>query len=293
MSMESHGDLGSVEVHYRGISIEVYEDSLPSRGVRVSGNPDTTGRLVWECSALFLKWLSSDDNIALLCSPQYDKVPQKITLENVGTILDVSSGAGLVPLALSKAGAKCVLSWETALQLPHLVSNTVGTRVIPQEYYWGTDPTSLLSQYRPISFSLCSDVLYIALRDGLARHLSLTLRSLTKHVEGAVLFGFEERLLREEQEFMDSLRLPLEMICGGEGEETSSTFFSSPAPPIVVVELPVKETRLMQDEALLRKPRVLPVTEDDGSTGASMADLFWEPPPIRLFLLYSQKEMAP
>ena len=268
---------------FRGHEVVVVEEALPTR--KGDSDPDTTGRLVWECSSLFLKWLSSDDHFAQLCgSPS--------TPFSDACILDLSSGAGLVPLALCKGGVSKVLSWETASQLRHLRANTAGTPIHTSVYYWGEDPAPLLAECGTptLTCALCSDVLYIALRDGLHRHLSVTLRALTRHLqkEGAILFGFEERLIREEGEFMHSLTLPLEPWVGDSespsGEEGVSVavsgFAALGALPIKVVELPVGDTQLTREDTLQRKG-----VGEEGGEGAANLDIFWEPPPIRLFLL--------
>lgn len=282
---------------FRGHQIVVTEEALPSRSNDL--DPDTTGRLVWECSSLFLKWLSKDEHFAQLCGG--GSPPPPFTDAH---ILDLSSGAGLVPLALSKAGVAKVLSWETASQLRHLQANTAGTPILTSVYYWGEDPAPLLAACSTptLTCALCSDVLYIALRDGLSRHLSVTLRALTRHLRegGSILFGFEERLIREEGEFMHSLTLPLEPWEGGSGGTAPSGeglggvgvagFAALGAPPLKVLELPVEDTRLTREDTLQRQGGGGAVEgeeggDGEGEEGAANLDIFWEPPPIRLFLL--------
>ena len=113
-------------------------------------------------------------------------------------------------------------------------------------------------------FDLCvvSDVLYIALRDGLAPQLRKSLRSLSS--EGsckAVLFAFEERLIREEEAFMAAL--------GG--------FDAADGLTVNVVELESKYCTLEKHEALSNVGGLL-------REQTLAADIFWEPPPVRMFL---------
>ena len=268
---------------FRGVTVSVAQEALvPKAGASDgSAGSDTTGRLVWECCAVFLKWLGSDANLARLAGAAGGCAASGLTL------LDLSCGAGLVPLALRSAlpppALRCVLAWETQQQLPHLLRSLApvlagggggGGGCQAQAYYWGQDPRPLLppAALQPPCAALCSDVLYIALRDGLARQLSSTLRHLAGLLgRGAVLFGFEERLLREEEAFMQELRLPLAAAAGGGGGGGGGHFWERAAPALAVEELPSCEAALSREETV-------------GSP-----DIFWQPPNVRLFLLRSQE----
>jgi hypothetical protein len=272
--------LGPCAATFRGVTVSVPQEALPPGAAQPDPAPaavDTTGRLVWECCAVFLKWLGSDANLLRLTGGAATGL----------ALLDLSCGAGLVPLALRSAlpppALRCVRAWETPQQLPHLLRSLApvlpsggggcssgGGGCLAQAYLWGQDPAPLLQQ-QPLHAALCSDVLYIALRDGLARQLSCTLRHLAGQLSsgGAVLFGFEERLLREEEEFMSALALPLAPVGGGSGAGAGSSeaFWEGAAPALLVEELPSAETALRREDTF-------------GSP-----DIFWEPPHIRLFLL--------
>ena len=248
---------------FRGVRVHVEQEALPPPSEQLPGD-DTTGRLVWECSSLFLKWLSTDSNLLTRLAPG---------ATGGLCLVDVSCGAGLVPLALCSALPspllRAVLAWETEQRLPHLqrsLAAVLGRNCKAQAYYWGQDPGVLLGGGQQAHGALCSDVLYIALRDGLARQLSCTLRHLARLLQGgAILFGFEERLLREEEEFMQSLALPLPPLpCGG---GAGSAFWEGAAPALAVEELAPAEAALSKEEAI------------------GTPDIFWEPPHIRLFLL--------
>jgi hypothetical protein len=146
---------------------------------------------------------------------------------------------------------------------------------------------------------VASDILFIALRDGFAPHLAATLRGLCL-VCRSVLFAFEERLIPEETAFMEALeraaegedfvRLAVE-AAGGLG--AGSTFAgvasadgcesgSAAAPSVAVLRgLHVREikgpaTVISKDEALQGV---------GGFRDTDFGDMFWEPPPVRIFEL--------
>ena len=260
--------LEPISVTFRGCSVSVAQVPLlahtPQGAIEGAVALDTTGRLVWECCAVFLKWLGCDAHLACLSGAPTAGL----------TVLDLSCGAGLVPLALCSAPGlvSCLHAWETALQLPLLQRNlapVLGPRCLVAPYYWGQDPALPFAGPPPaLDAVLCSDVLYIALRDGLARQLSCTLRHLAgllRRPQAAILFGFEERLLQEEEGFMQSLRLPLPPA---EGSCSSGAhFWQGAAPALSVEELPSADTLLSREETV-------------GSP-----DIFWQPPNVRLFLL--------
>jgi hypothetical protein len=222
---------------------------------------DTPGRIVWECSLSVLKFLGDDDHLALLGAlPLTGK-----------RVLELSAGAGLVTLALAACGAEVVAA-ETAEQLPQLARNLARGEGAPAPvvHYWGA-PLGALQAPPAFDFALCCDVLYIALRDGLARELSATLRRLVagSAARGGLLFAFEERLIDEEAAFMAALAEPLAPAPAGCAPEG--------APALRVAELPppAGAAALTREEALL----------GCGGEGEQLGALFWLPPPVRLFLL--------
>lgn len=249
---------------FRGHTVSAAQQSRASR----TDPGDTTGRIVWECSLCVLKWLSQDDHLSLLSAlPLAGK-----------RVLELSAGAGLAALALAACGAEVVAA-ETAEQLPLLSRNLAAAAAAPPPtaalYYWGT-PLGALEAHPPFDCALCVDVLYIALRDGLARELSATLRWLVAGgaARGGLLFAFEERLIDEEGAFMAALAEPLPpapgLPCAAPGG----------APPLRVTELPppAGACALTQEEAL----RGCGGGEEEGE---QLGALFWQPPPVRLFLL--------
>jgi predicted nicotinamide N-methyase len=114
-------------------------------------------------------------------------------------------------------------------------------------------------------FDLCvvSDVLYIALRDGLDTLLRKTLRQLSgTNICSRLLFAFEERLIHEEEEFMSTL--------GG--------FDDVDGLNVSVIEIENKYCKIEKEQALRNVGGL--VREE-----TLAADIFWEPPPVRMFVL--------
>ncbi len=114
----------------------------------------------------------------------------------------------------------------------------------------------------PAFYDICvaSDIVYIALRDGRAKELSTTLRALTR-VCRCVLFAFEERLIREEEAFVEALASP-----GEDGEGGAVDVFEIKGAPTV----------LSKEEALQGV---------GGHRDTEVGSMFWEPPPIRMVVL--------
>lgn len=128
---------------------------------------------------------------------------------------------------------------------------------------------------------IISDILYIAIRDKFIKELMYTLREITKICK-TVLFGFEERLIPEETAFMNSLYL------GYDYEDIWNKYSTvkelplpSPYPSLSITELTGPITKLQKDEALQGV---------GGFRDTDMGDMFWEPPPIRMFLIQKSTE---
>jgi hypothetical protein len=193
---------GVLTTTFRGAAVTLQQEPLSAR--TGDGSGDTTGRIVWECSSVLLRWLEHDANLARLsCATP---------LLSALRAMDLSAGAGLLALSLSAAGCTRVAAAETATQLPQLSRNVAAARagVALLEHRWGDAPESLAPPWAAAGapsydFATCSDVLFIALRDGVAAELAATLRVLARAVAGGILFGFEERLVREEGAFMAAL----------------------------------------------------------------------------------------
>jgi hypothetical protein len=152
------------------------------------------------------------------------------------------------------------------------------------------------------------DIAFIAVRDGRTVELKQTLTELLRRrVCRAILFGYEERLFREEEAMMRDLGLGYEpptpaatapdveatvdgtdgaaeqraiAISGIEAAAASHTEANAPAPPLIVEELKGSAVDLEFEDSLAKQ----------GAGGHADTDLFnpylfWTPPPVRLFIL--------
>lgn len=175
-------------------------------------------------------------------------------------VLDLSAGTGMVGVACALLGAT-VVATDIDAQMELLQRNVdrcaarlkaagdegAGGSIEAVEFAWGDD-TSALGMFDTI---LCSDSLYISVRDSIQGLLLGCLRDLVDNnlkAGGKLLFAFEERLVVQETEAVDQLRA---MVRVDEVPEES---------------LDVSDAKLEDDESGL-----------DG--------LFWEPPPVRLLIL--------
>ena len=127
---------------------------------------------------------------------------------------------------------------------------------------------------------IISDILYIAIRDKYIDELLYTLRECTK-ISKSILFGFEERLIPEETAFMNCLNLGYnyqDIWNSNSIEELSRQ--SPPYLPLSIIELTGDIINLQKEEAL---------QGIGGFRDTEMGDVFWEPPPIRMFIISAQK----
>ena len=241
---------------FRGHAVAVEQQPRASR----CEPGDTTGRIVWEASLVLLKWLQADAHLRLLGAPP--------PLTPSCRCLDLSAGAGLVPLALAAAGATVVAS-EAGNQLPLLQRNVARQpRCAAVEYWWGAPLGGALAAEPGFDLALCVDVLYIALRDGLARELDASLRALVAGgvARGGLLLVFEERLVDEEAAFVAALARP--SGAGGRGGDA----------------LRVAELRAPREGAhALTREEAAAGRGGEGEGG--LDGLFWEPPPVRFIHL--------
>jgi predicted nicotinamide N-methyase len=270
---------------------------------RAADGQDNTGWCVWEASNVALRFVASDANVAYLCgdgikssleasssastavaaSDRTDADIASSTRESLSgvalsklRVMDLSCGAGLVALACATVGAT-VTATDVPVQIPQLEHNIahskLGDRIHTYTYFWGEPVESL----RPTAVSptgadiwydviIASDIVFIALRDSREKELQATLRLLAPKCR-ALLFVFEERLMREEQEFMEQLGL-------GASE---ASLLANPD-MLRVEERKGEDVRVEQATAL------------QGAGGHADTDLwnpglFWEPPPIRMFVI--------
>jgi hypothetical protein len=249
-----------------GSQITVTQEDL---SLRVGdGDADTTGRIVWECGNVMLRWLERGGDAAF-----FSLAGRRPATRGELSCVDVSAGAGFCALALAAAGLRHVGATETGAQLAHLRRNLAGSRVRAAELRWGGDAAAALRALLPppppdgggaFDFCVISDVLYIALRDGLGDALRDCVARVARALArgGGVFFGFEERLIDAEAAWLRAL----------------------PGAGVSVEELPRDCARIERAEAL----------EGAGGPRApdALADVFWQPPDVRLFVLRASGEAA-
>ena len=228
---------------------------------RTDKNSDNTGWTCWEASNVILRFVAHDDDVVALLG--------KRKCWNDIHFLDLSAGAGLIAIACAAAGAQHVVACDIPDQVPQLlrnvVRNDVAVDVLP--YWWGTPIQTIKPPWHSsdvrtecwYDLVFCSDILYIALRDKRTDELEATVREIAVRA-AVIVFSFEERLPQEEQQFMLKLGLDDAMA------------------PLDVLEVKGAAVEVTQETAL------------QGAGGHADTDLFnpalfWEPPPIRLFLL--------
>jgi len=223
------------------------------RAARAGDAGDTTGRVVWECGVAMVRWLERGGACA------WARVLGGAA-RGAARGLELSAGAGWCALALAAGGAARVVATETGGALAPLRANVargpLGARVAVAEHAWGRGGLRAAAGGR-VDFAFCSDVLYIALRDGLGGALAASVgEAAALAAPGALLFGFEERLVDDEARWLAELPR---------------------AARVRLEELPRAECALARDDALPRAREDAP-------------DVFWEAPPIRIFVVTSEGE---
>lgn len=172
---------------------------------------------------------------------------------------------------------------------------------------------------------VASDILFIALRDGRAPELRRTLvRLLRQRVCSAVLFGYEERLFREEDAWMKRLGLGVtwnndndsgraaETVAapdasaadGGAGSGAASSASASASASVAANDALDDDAFMLSVEELTGAATALEWEDSLAKAGAGglgategadlfVPYLFWEPPPVRLFILRLPPGAAP
>lgn len=225
---------------------------------------DTTGRVVWECGNVMLRWLERG-GLSRLLEPAHSAAPASTLASVAGLrVLDLSAGAGLAAVAFARGGARTAAA-ETAEQMPHLARNVAqnAVDVALLVHRWGSaaahaelSPPWKSGASPPFDLSFCSDVLYIALCNRLGDELAESLRAAAALCAGGLLFGFEERLVDEEGAWVDAL------ACSG---------------GVSVEEVTVPAGT--RDDALEN------AGGPNSGESAALGALFYSAPPVRLFIL--------
>lgn len=300
----------TVSFTFRGVSVSVTQERRVRSGLIGSKasieditDEDNTGWQCWECSNVLLRYGGRAD----VLEGHLRGIIDKPDLPNL-KVLDMSAGAGLIALACGALGAQVVAS-EIESQIPHLQRNIhragLEDKISTQKYYWGDDARRLIPSFVSESFSIpqpyynvafVSDIIYIALRDGLARPLAITLAGLTQ-ISDVVYFAFEERLIREETEFMEALtvegdrlkNLSGRQVITEERKQEIESHVDKNCPTSCACALDAYAPGGFQVQEIFGPDTVL--KQEDALVGVAgvfdtiVGDLFWEPPPIRIFVL--------
>lgn len=293
-----------------GRRVRLREAPRPGGGAAAGAAEDTTGRLVWECANVVLRFVTTSSTAAASGAPAGAATGAggAPPLSRAGLApgvqpaslawLDLSAGAGLLAAGLTALGARRVLAADTASALPLLRENVAAAAAAasvsppPQcvEFYWGQTLERLCPPWAPadaasvppsapwFDVALASDLAYIALGGtGLpAREAELSdslVALVASGVARVVVFAYEERLVAEEDAFVALLA----------------------ARPGVALEEVLGAPARLAKELRLRRSASSDASEAGGEGAAAPAggaeeevsteDIFWEPPPVRLFLL--------
>ena len=203
----------------------------------------TTGWTTWDSAHVVIKYLEATGLVGAGRSA-----------------MDISTGNGLVALAMAALGASSVIATEVeaCVQLtrrnvaanldaaPSSAGGHFASRVHVREYAWGdaawpSGPTGAPG----IDVAVVCDSLFIAIRDGVEDLLMETLRESVGRAS-VVVFAYEERVCEKENAFMDRLK---ERVAHAE-------------------EVPAEDLDL-----------------DAARLGETAYDPFYERPPVRLWLL--------
>ena len=187
---------------------------------------NTTGWVTWNATVSVLAYLE-------------EHVHDLVRNANVG---DLSTGNGLIALATAYMGARHVVATEVPTCLPLTMANvcanpTIQDRIQVLSYKWGQQGEGECP-IRNCRLVVGCDLLFIAIRDGLCDELRQCLVELCQN-NNQVLFAFEERVVDQEQAFMESLeqrlhvhRVPDEQVVtkdlsNAEGE--NDMFYEAPS----------------------------------------------------------------
>jgi hypothetical protein len=144
---------------------------------------------------------------------------------------------------------------------------------------------------------LASDIVFIGLRDGRAAELAASLRRCAARCT-ALLFAFEERLCDEEQEFMEGLGLRAKAATRVGELQADATAAATGAAAMATTAVaaerpqphgPLEVTELRGAAVALTYEQSLKGAGGHPDTELWNPQLFWEPPPIRMFVLRARR----
>lgn len=179
-------------IHFSGYKIKICQAHLQAE----PGTKElvgTTGWTIWNSSFIILRYLERQ-----LRTPSFE----------LGRVLDLSGGLGLLGIACALHGASSTISEVGSAQIEAIKlnaqQNLLGSTIVVKKFEWGSK--SALNDLGPLDLVLASDLLYIAIRENLEDELLSTLVELV-HSAGtpSILFAFEVRLPHKEASFLKQL----------------------------------------------------------------------------------------
>ena len=133
------------------------------------------------------------------------------------TVLDLSSGNGVVALICAALDAKQVVATECKLCMKILEKNIefnvldkskwlAPEKILVKELNWGSTILDNDLLTTTFDFIVLSDLVFIAVRDSIMDELLATIMRLARKTSQVVLI-YEERILEGEEEFLDKLKV--------------------------------------------------------------------------------------
>ena len=170
-------------------NVELYDGTTVKLYRGVSGIEMTTGNVSWNASYVVLRFLE-----------------QKLKHQK-SSVLDLSAGLGLVGCSLHALGHDVMMSEIGQSQL-----ETLGKNVASNAFYVENPPVvfpfkwgEALQIAKRMNIVVASDLVYIAIRDGIGRELVDALVQCLR-VSDTLLIAYEERVLHQESEFFVELQ---------------------------------------------------------------------------------------
>ena len=211
-----------------------------------AGLAQTTGWKTWGSALVAGKLLSSEN--------KHGWVENK-------TVLDLSSGNGVVALICAALGAQQVVATECKTCIKILERNIELNvndsthwlpegKIIVKECGWGETLLDHALVNRDYDLVILSDLVFIAVRDSIMDELIHTLLQIVTSPSTKILLIYEERILEGEEEFLNKLKL--HFVCDkialsndllewldndGDGSEIGNLFYERPAIQIFVCTL--------------------------------------------------------
>jgi predicted nicotinamide N-methyase len=185
----------------------------------------TTGWVTWNASIAVIRYLERHS---------MDNKNNHSDMVKGCHVADLSTGNGLVALAMAYLGASSVMATEvpacSTLTRVNIATNPMVEHVLNVvDYTWG-------DKFCPIQacdLVIGSDLLFIAIRDSIYDQLRKTILDICA-ANNKLLFCYEERILDKEQAFMKSLEEDLQVCSIPEdqidvGSDSTDIFYEPPS----------------------------------------------------------------